>query len=112
MHGKPCDSIASKQNTTCLQSKILPLPKHYEISNKKIQDTTSCEWYCQTKFIVFVKPIMIAEVNELLFDNQSTQHSLDKRCLMVNCDNNRLIICFIDISECMVASLNLVHQNN
>ncbi len=30
---------------------------------------------------------------------------------MVTCDNNRPIICFIDISECMVASLNLVHQN-
>ncbi len=64
----------------------------------------------QAKFIAFIKPIIITESNEL-FDNQFTQHSPDKRWLMVTCDNNRLIIGFIDISECMVAYLNLVHQN-
>jgi hypothetical protein len=32
----------------------------------------------QAKFIAFIKPIIIAESNEL-FDNQFTQHSPDKR---------------------------------
>ncbi len=30
---------------------------------------------------------------------------------MITCDINRLIIGFIDLSECKVASLNLVYQN-
>ena len=87
MHDKPCDTIASEQNTTCFNFDLL-------YKNKD----ASCEWHCQTKFIARIKRITIAESNEL-FDNQFTHHFQDKMGLLVTCDSNRLIIGLIDTSE-------------